>query len=117
MIEPEPPQALSARKLVLETAKYNVITGYSAKEGLVLLDEFPLVSAVIIHGEIRDPACEDVVLEIKKKRPTVEVIVLSARPAYQCSGADHHVSSHEPTELLLLLRQLFGDPRTERPAA
>ena len=32
VIEPEPHEALSTRKLVLETAKHNVITAHSACE-------------------------------------------------------------------------------------
>jgi len=112
MIEPEPPQAISARKLVLETAKFNVITAYSGKEGVALLKDFPKVSAVIIHGETRDPSCDDLVDEIKGKlNSATPIVVLTARTAFRCKGADHHVSSYEPTELLQLLRELFGDPR------
>ena len=37
MAEPEPEQALSARKLVLETAKFNVITSHSVGETRKLL--------------------------------------------------------------------------------
>lgn len=112
MIEPEPPQALSSRKLVLETAKFNVITAYSGDEGIELIKSFPNATAIIVHGEMREPPCEHLVSEIRTNiRPELPVIVLTARPGFQCQGADHHVSSYEPTELLQLLRNLFGDPR------
>jgi hypothetical protein len=38
------------------------------------------------------------------------VIVLSPSGTL-VKGADHAVSSHEPEELVTLLRRLFGDPR------
>ena len=112
MVEPEPPQAISARKLVLETAKFNVITAYSGDEGIELLRDFPAISAVIVHSETRGPCCEELITKMKSKlRPEVPVVVLTARAGFRCDRADHHVSSYEPTELLQLLRELFGDPR------
>jgi hypothetical protein len=41
MAEMEPPEGLSARKLVLETGKFNVITAYSVAEALQTLATFP----------------------------------------------------------------------------
>lgn len=52
MAEPEPTQALSARKLVLEPAKFNVITAHWAKEALELCERFPEVDALIIHKSV-----------------------------------------------------------------
>ncbi|HEX6906594.1 MAG TPA: response regulator, partial [Terriglobales bacterium] len=49
MAEPEPDQAISARKLVLETAKFNVITAHSAREALDLCEQFPAIDALILH--------------------------------------------------------------------
>lgn len=40
MAEVEPPEGLSARKLVLETGKFNVITAYSVEEALETLVAF-----------------------------------------------------------------------------
>ena len=41
-------EALSARKLVLETGKFNVLTAQSFREGLDLFHLFPNISAVIV---------------------------------------------------------------------
>ena len=41
MLEPEPNEALSVRKLVVETAKFNVTTAYSAAEAKELLQKLP----------------------------------------------------------------------------
>jgi hypothetical protein len=50
MAEPEPEQAISARKLVLETAKFNVITAHSAREATELCRRFPSIDALIVHA-------------------------------------------------------------------
>jgi response regulator RpfG family c-di-GMP phosphodiesterase len=52
MAEIEPPEGLSARKLVLETGKYNVITAYSLKEALETLATYPKVHAVVLHASL-----------------------------------------------------------------
>ena len=50
MIEEEQPEGLSARKLVVETVKHNVLTAYNAKEGFDLLKRFPNVDAILVHS-------------------------------------------------------------------
>jgi hypothetical protein len=49
--EPEPSQALSVRKLVLETAKHNVLTAHSTREALDLFHLFPNVSMAVLVGD------------------------------------------------------------------
>lgn len=110
MAEPEPDQALSARKLVLETAKFNVITAHSAREAMELCDQFPAVNALIIHGSLPDD-CGKLVAKFKRADGERYAILLAPSASSSCAGVDHRVSSHNPEELLSLLRQLFGDPR------
>lgn len=110
MAEPEPEQALSARKLVLETAKFNVITAHSGREALELCQQFPKVNALIVHGSMPGN-CGDVVAQFKRGDEHRPAILLAASVSASCPGVDHSVSSHSPEELLQLLRQLFGDPR------
>ena len=50
MIEEEQPEGLSARKLVVETVKHNVLTAYNAKDGVDLLKRFPNVDAILVHS-------------------------------------------------------------------
>ena len=50
--EPEPEQALSTRKLLLETFKFNVITAHSERETIDLLHLFP-------NDQCPDPALWD----------------------------------------------------------
>lgn len=109
MVEPEPKEALSVRKLVVETAKFNVLTAYSSKEAQALLELYPRVDGLVIVAEVGN--CEALVEAAKSKRRSVPVIVLSANRNYRCDHAEHQASSHEPEELVNLLRSMFGDPR------
>ena len=111
MAEPEPEQALSARKLVLEAAKFNVITAHSSREAMELCDQFPNIAALIIHGSLRGD-CAKVVTKFKQGNMEKRAILLAPFPSLSCDGVDHSVSSHDPQALLDLLRELFGDPRS-----
>jgi hypothetical protein len=46
--EPEPQQALSTRKLVVETGKFNVLTAHSTQEALDAFFLFPNISAAVL---------------------------------------------------------------------
>lgn len=108
--EPEPAQALSIRKLMLETAKFNVITAHSTQEAIDLFHRFPNIDAVILaNGEGID--CDKVAKTIKTATHKVKLIHLSPNVATQCSSADCNLSSHEPEKLMDLVRSVFGDPR------
>ena len=106
--EPEPDQALSVRKLVLETGKFNVITAHSTREAIDLFHLFPNISAAIVTGDLD---CERISKTIKSVTDKVPVVFLSAKIGAHSSFADHTLSSHQPDELLSTMRTLFGDPR------
>ena len=115
MAEPEHEQELSARKLVLEAAKFNVLTAHSGREAMELIQQFPRVAALIVHADIRNTGCAEVVKAIKAHHPQLPTILLASSDSSGCDGIDHRVSSHDPGELLHLLRSLFGDPRHLEP--
>ncbi|HET9182594.1 MAG TPA: response regulator [Candidatus Angelobacter sp.] len=118
MAEIEPPEGLSGRKLVLETGKFNVITAYSVEEALETLSTFPKVNVVVLHASIcKKMECDSVIAEVKKRVPGMMTIALSPTTSQHFELADHNISSHEPHELLNLLRSRFGDPRlpAEKP--
>jgi response regulator RpfG family c-di-GMP phosphodiesterase len=108
--EPEPDQALSSRKLLLETFKFNVITAHSEQEMLELLGQFPNVDAVILHDDTPGHTAVELVKAVKEKVPKMVVVALNPR-GRQSQLADHVVNSHSPEELLHLLQRNFGDPR------
>lgn len=109
IVELEPREGISARKLVLESDKYNVITCYSASEAKDTLDQFPGVTAVVAHADVK--GVEAFTRYVKKSVPQKPLIVLSPNPAQQRPAADHHVSSHDPQELVGLLRSMYPDSR------
>ncbi len=105
MIEQEQPEGLSARKLVVETAKHNVLTAYNLEDGIALLRRFPNVDAVLIHGLI--PRCDDVIGQVRAMMPEMPVIVAAPVATHPYPGAHFVVPSHEPAKLLELLAQEF----------
>lgn len=109
--EPEPEQALSVRKLVLETGKFNVLTAHSNREALDIFQLFPDISAAILVGDSHID-CNHVGKHIKSATDKIPVIYLHASIGGRCGYADHHLSSHEPELLLDLVRSLLGDPRS-----
>ena len=109
--EPEPQQALSVRKLVIETDKFNVLTAHSTREALDILRLFPNLSAAVLVGEDEIDANE-IATQIKRADDTIPVIYLHPSVGGRCAHADHNMSSHEPEALLELIRSLLGDPRT-----
>jgi CheY-like chemotaxis protein len=110
MAEPDPVQALSVRKLVIETGKFNVITAHSTEEAIDLFHLFPKVDAVVLVDS-REVDCEVVGKKIKEQKDKLAIILLSPRIGAKCEYADHHLSSHEPQRLLDLIREMLGDPR------
>ena len=109
--ENEPPEGISTRKLVLETAKFNVITAYSGAEAIYLFEKFPELDAVVVHSSLEQPSAHQVVEEIRDRDQDILIIFLVASAGQHSRFANHHVSSHEPHDLLALLQTLFGDPR------
>jgi DNA-binding response OmpR family regulator len=107
--EPEPAQALSVRKLVLETAKFNVLTAHSTREALDLFHLFPNISMAVLVEE--DNMCGDVAREIRNTTSKVPIIYVTGRIGGKCEHADYSVPMGEPESLLSLVRSLLGDPR------
>ena len=108
--EAEPGQALSTRKLVLETAKFNVLTAHSTDEALDIFQSFPNAACVIaVDGDTID--CARILKFVRTIRDDIPLIALSPRQAFRCAPANHHLSSYEPEALVQLMRKLLGDPR------
>jgi CheY-like chemotaxis protein len=109
--EPEPGQALSTRKLLLETAKFNVLTAHSGPEALDLFNRFPKLDLVILVDSKRID-CEEIGRRVRTKSK-IPIVALSPLIGKSCRSADHNLSSHEPEALLELIRSLLGDPRSQ----
>lgn len=110
--EPEPEQALSSRKLLLETFKFNVITAHSIEETLEMVRLFPNCDALIVHCGLRELDGEDTIKTVKTAASKMPIIALTPMDR-QLKWADYIVHSHHPQELLTLVQELFGDPRKQ----
>jgi DNA-binding response OmpR family regulator len=106
VIEVEQPEGLSARKLVLESAKYNVLTAYSGEEGLETFERAPS-DVVVVHSALQDIPCETIVGHIKSKAPGLPVVVVSPSDSW-CTGADYMVSSYDPAALLQVVQNIVA---------
>jgi hypothetical protein len=94
MIEEEQPEGLSARKLVVETAKHNVVTAYNAKDGIDLLRRFPAVDAIMVHARLLGTT-PDLLQQVSSlASPYAD----DSRPE-----ANYVVDSHRPHDLVRLL--------------
>ena len=107
MIEVEQPEGLSARKLVLETSKHNVITAYTGHAGIEMLRRFPNVDAVVVHVDVSNPPFDQVMHELRSIRPDIPVIALSPIGAQSLPGVDYVIPSHEPQAILNVLAENF----------
>lgn len=108
MIEIEQPEGLSARKLVLETSKHNVITAYGGAMGIKLFRRFPDVDAVVVHLDVEDMPFVEVVRQVREIRPNVPVIALSPVGNLVLQGVNYVIPSHEPQAILKVLADHFN---------
>ncbi len=115
--EHEPDSALSTRKLVLETAKFNVVTAHSAQEANEALGLMaPGLAGLVVTSTLgAEDDCATLAKSFKQVKPDAPVIYLSPTGFQHCKWADHQLSTYEPDKLLNLARNLFGDPRLREP--
>jgi DNA-binding NtrC family response regulator len=106
VIDREYSGSISTRKLVIETAKFNVITAYSAAESLETLTLFPNITGVVLDAVIRDMSCCDLIASIKQRNTKLPIIVISPPGTHDCPQADYLLESFDPGRLLTLLRRL-----------
>ena len=93
--------SISTRKLVIETAKFNVITAYSSAEAVEALSKFPGVDGAVIDAGMKDMPCGDLVAQLKQMKPELIIVTIGR---YVCAEADHHLESFEAADLLGLLK-------------
>jgi DNA-binding response OmpR family regulator len=107
VIDREYSGTISTRKLVIESAKFNVVTAYSGAEALETFERFPLIDGVVLNASIHDVPCQTIVATIRARCPEVPIIVVQGPGAENCPGASHFIDSFDPATLLELLHKLF----------
>ncbi|HEX5234241.1 MAG TPA: response regulator [Silvibacterium sp.] len=106
VIDREFSQSISTRKLVIETAKFNVLTAYSADEAIETIRRFPKVDGVVVDSDMPGTTCAELIKALKEIEPKVPVIGLSTPRVGACEGADYQLESFDPRRLLALLEKL-----------
>jgi len=108
VVEVEPLQALSTRKLLLEGAKHNVLTAHSTAEGLRMFQRFPRVDVVAIDGAFGETACNKLAEQIRNENQKMPIVAFVPHVGARCSWADKTTNSHDPAGLLKLLEKMGG---------
>jgi DNA-binding NtrC family response regulator len=104
VVDREFSSGISTRKLVIETAKFNVITAYSAVEALETLAAYPAVNGVVVDEHVEGIDCAELVSKLKKIKPTLPIIAVGGEG--HCETADYVVASFSPAKLLEVLQKL-----------
>ena len=107
-----PNEGISARKLVLEAARYNVITGYSEGDAAELLKRFPAIDGMIVHSGIggNDGSYRALIEKARSGNPKCFIVLLSPNATTTHPGVSYHLSSHDPKALLDLLMEQHPTP-------
>jgi CheY-like chemotaxis protein len=106
VVDREYSQSISTRKLVIETAKFNVLTAYSASEALDTLRKFPAVDGVVVDSDMPTISCPEFIRTLRGFAPGIPVIAVGAPLADNCDGADYELDSFNPKNLLDLLQKI-----------
>jgi CheY-like chemotaxis protein len=106
VIDQEHSGSISTRKLVIETAKLNVITVYSGVEAIQTLRKFPAMDGVVLDAGITDLPCAEVIKQLKEIQPAVPIVTVGTLGHDFCAGADHYLETFDPAKLLKLLQRL-----------
>lgn len=107
VVDREYPGSISTRKLVIESAKFNVITAYDGDEAIVCLERFPNVDGVVLNGDLdSDEQCRKLIDDLRRIVPGISIIVTSAGGYSRCDHNEHYVDSLDPKKLLDCLQSL-----------
>jgi len=114
VVDREFPGSISSRKLLIETAKFNVITAYDAAEALDCLKRFPKVDGVVVNAEMGDgEECRKLINDLRAIVPKLDVIVISTGGYMRHDRNEYSVDSFNPKELLDCLQSLRKEATAE----
>jgi len=95
------PDLLYLHRLVLERAGYSVLATSEAVEAVRLLSENPVQLVITDHLMLGGGSSEEFIVEMKRLRPNVPVLLLTGMPDVARSSADAVMQKTEGTEQLL----------------
>jgi hypothetical protein len=97
--------SISSRKLVIETAKFNVITAYSFEEAVATLEKFPSIDAVVANADGDEEAAE-FFKGVRRTYPQMKLVLTGILPSDE-TPCDRCIPGFAPDKLLEGLRDLF----------
>jgi CheY-like chemotaxis protein len=106
VVDRESSSAISTRKLIIETAKFNVITAYSSQEAIDTLKRFPALDGVVTDSGMTDMACDSLIAALKAIRKEIPVVVICTPRGAPSKLADHSLETFDPKQLLAMLQKL-----------
>jgi CheY-like chemotaxis protein len=106
VLDPPDMETISTRKLILESAKYNVLTATTAEEAIEIAESAP-IHAIVLHEQAGMPDIASLAQRLRSARPSIPLWILSPHPQ-PLSCADKVLSSYDPLALVELVQQTFG---------
>ncbi len=106
VIDREYAGSISTRKLVIETAKFNVLTAYSSSEAIETLKRFPAVSGIVLDAGLRDMPHKELIAKLRAIAGSRPIICVGSPSVQACPGADHYLEGFDPASILELLQKL-----------
>lgn len=106
IVDNEYPGNIPTRKLVLESAKLNVLTAFTPDEAVQALKRFPNVDGIVLDTQLRCRDCAEVIEDLRGLQPDVPIITVSPSGHAPCGNENIHVSSYEPLQLIEALQKI-----------
>lgn len=100
VVDNEYPGSISARKLVLESAKLNVLTAYTPDEALRTVQRFPNIDGIVLDTQLKGLRCAELIEQLRHVQTNLPIITVSPSGHDPCGGEQYHVSNFDPRKLL-----------------
>lgn len=113
VLDREFPGNISTRKLVIETAKLNVITAYDPEEAIATLERFPHVDGVVFNAGSLGMSVERMIERLREIVPGIIVIVTAPTSPRRDTDKEFYIDSLDPKALLDCLEKLNREAMKE----
>lgn len=106
VVDNEYPGSISTRKLVLESAKLNVLTAYTAEEAIRTIERFPNIDGVVLDTQLKGRPCAEIIGRLRSAKIDMPIITVSPSGHDPCGGEQFHVSTFDPKQLLEAVKKI-----------
>jgi len=106
VVENEYPGNIPTRKLVLESAKLNVLTAFTPDEAIQALQRFPNIDGIVLDTQLRGRDCAMLIEDLRALQPDMPIITISPTGQTPCGNENIHVSSYDPVHLIEAVQKI-----------